>query len=220
MAHRNPTRPIRLAGNSISGNCKSILTIIYAAAIATVCCVFGGNVTCVSIWFTFIFYMSRQCKESIQFSNHENVPNFRLPPHTPFRPAGSVRPSLPSAAYSLPPHRLRPPQLPSAPCSLPPQPPFRPILPFAPASLPPHHVRYSLPPPGHWQPPFRPSHPSAPYSLPPHAPFRPSLPSAPCSGSLPPQPPFRQWASVDAYRQKSSATARRPLSSELLCIDV
>ena len=91
-----------------------------------------------------------------------------------------------------------------------PQPPFHPRLPSALGSLPPHTpflptgtVAASLPP----QAPFRSRLASAPGSLPPHAPIRPSLASAP--GSRPPQPPFRHWASVDAYRQKSSATARR-----------
>ena len=84
-----------------------------------------------------------------------------------------MRPILPSAPYSLPPHTpsgFRP-SLPSAPFSLRPHSPFGPIIPSAPASLPPHT-------------PFRPRLPSAPGSLPPQAPFRPTLASAPFS--LPP----------------------------------
>ena len=71
-----------------------------------------------------------------------------------------MRPILPSALYSLPPHWHTPrasgfrPSLPSAPYSRPPLPPFRPILPSAPAfasapgSLPPHARPFSLPPVG------------------------------------------------------------------------
>ena len=54
--------------------------------------------------------------------------------------------------------------------------------------------------------PFRPRLPSAPGSRPPQARFRPSL-------------PLRQWASVDAYRQKSTGVRRRG-ASELFVIDV
>jgi hypothetical protein len=86
----------------------------------------------------------------------------------------ALRPILPSAPYSLPPHTRFRPILASArtaPGSLPPQARFRPILPSAPASRPPHPpVRPCLR--------FRPSLPSAPCSLPPQPPFRPSLPSA------------------------------------------
>ena len=76
------------------------------------------------------------------------------PPHTP------VRPSLPSAPYSRPPHTRFRPILPSAPASLRPRTPVRPILPSAPYSRPPQP---SLPP----QAPFRRRLASAPFSLPP-----------------------------------------------------
>ena len=104
----------------------------------------------------------------------------------------ALRPILPSAPYSLPPHTpsgFRP-SLPSAPFSLRPQPPFRPCLPSAP---------YSLPP----QAPVRPRLPSAPGSLPPHARFRPILPSA--SG--------RPWMFIGRSR------VRRRGASELFCIE-
>ena len=73
------------------------------------------------------------------------------------------------------------PSLPSAPYSLPPQRPFRPILPSA--------APYSLPPrprfrPGPGRPRFRPRLASAPASLPPQPPFRPMLLSAPASLQL------------------------------------
>ena len=78
-----------------------------------------------------------------------------------------MRPILPSAPYSPPPHTPFRPSVPSAPGSLPPHTPVLPILPSAPSSLPPHT-------------PFRPMLPSAPSSRPPHARFRRRLPLRRC----------------------------------------